>query len=143
MNTMGICGDHCLYCPRYVATLSGKAEEMEKVKELWLRLGLGEPALSTQDVACSGCLPENDCAYSELRACVYEKGIESCGLCEVHPCELVEAAFEKSERLRSRAALVCTPEEMETLRKAFFSKRQNLCQKHSARHKKKKKEETC
>jgi hypothetical protein len=130
MTTMGICGDNCLYCPRYVATQSGKIEELEKVKELWLRLGLGGPALSVEDIVCFGCAPENDCAYFELRACVYGKAIENCGLCETYPCELVHTAFEKTEHLRSRAALVCTREEMEALQKAFFSKQQNMCQKH-------------
>ncbi len=126
MSTMGICGDNCLYCPRYVATRSGKAEELEKVKELWVRLGLREPSLSARDLTCPGCNPENDCAYPELRSCVYARGIESCGLCETYPCALVDAVFEKSERLCSRAAVVCTPEEMGVLREAFFSKRQNL-----------------
>jgi hypothetical protein len=44
----------------------------------------------------------------------------------VHPCGLLNAVFEKSEKLRSRAAWVCTPDEIDALRKAFFSKRQNL-----------------
>ena len=125
-QTMGMCGDNCLCCPRYVATQSGKAEEFEKVKELWVRLGLRGPDSSAQDMACPGCAPENNCAYPELRSCVYARGIEKCGSCEAFPCSLVDAALEKSERLRCQAAVVCTPEEMELLRKAFFSKRQNL-----------------
>ena len=126
MSAMGICGDNCLYCPRYVATRSGKAEELEKVKELWVRLGFRELSFPAENLACPGCAPENDCAYPELRSCVYSRGIESCGLCEAYPCGLVDAVLEKSERLCSRAALLCTTEEMEVLRKAFFSKRQNL-----------------
>jgi hypothetical protein len=127
MSTMGICGDNCLYCPRYLATQSSEPEEeLEKVKELWLRLGLRDPSLPARDLACYGCTPENNCAYLELRTCVYGKGIENCGLCEIYPCVLVNAALEKSEGLRSQAVLVCTSEEMELLRKAFFSKRQNL-----------------
>jgi hypothetical protein len=131
MTMMGICGDNCLYCPRYIATQSGNVWELEKVKELWLRLGLGNSTLSAQDMVCSGCNPENNCAYSELRACVYGKGIENCGLCKAYPCDLVNAAFEKSESLHTRAALVCTREEMEILQKAFFSKQQNLEKKHN------------
>ena len=131
MTTLGICGDDCLYCPRYLATQSGKAEELEKVKELWVRLGLKDPAFPAQDLVCCGCTSENKCAYSELRACVYKKGIESCWLCEAYPCHLVSAAFEKSEKLCSQSALVCTPEEMELLRKAFFSKRENIEKKRS------------
>jgi hypothetical protein len=123
---IGICGDDCVCCPRYVATQNGSAEALEKVKELWVRLGLRDPAFPPQDMACSGCRPENRCAYSELRACVHGKGIENCGLCQVYPCGLLNAVFEKSEKLCSHAARVCAQEEMEALRKAFFSKRQNL-----------------
>jgi hypothetical protein len=130
MTMIGICGDNCLYCPRYVTTQDGSGKELEKVKELWVRLGLRDPALPAQDMACFGCRPENKCAYSEVRACAYGKGIENCGLCQVYPCELINAAFEKSEKLYSHAVLVCTPKEIDTLNKAFFSKRQNLDQVH-------------
>jgi hypothetical protein len=128
MPMIGICGDDCLYCPRYLATKSGGNKEMEEVKELWVRLGLREPAFPAQDMACFGCRPENKCAYLEVRACVYEKGIENCGLCQVYPCELINAVFEKSEKLSSLATRICTSEEIDTLQKAFFSKRQNLDQ---------------
>ena len=136
MITIGICGDDCLYCPRYLATQIGKAEELEKVKALWVRLGLRDPAFSAQDLACYGCTPANNCAYPELRACVSEKGIESCGLCEAYPCHLIGSTFEKSDKLYSQALKVCTPEELELLRKAFFSKRKNIEKKHLEKRKK-------
>jgi hypothetical protein len=123
---IGICGDDCLYCPRYVATQNGDAKALEEVKELWVRLGLRDPAFPSTDMACLGCGPENKCAYSDIRACAQEKGTENCGLCQSYPCGLLNAVFKKSENLRSHAARVCTPEEMDALRKAFFSKRQNL-----------------
>jgi hypothetical protein len=128
MTTIGICGDDCAYCPRYLATRSGKGEELEKVKALWLRLGLQRSrfACAARDLVCNGCVPENDCAYLELRTCVQSKGVENCGVCDTYPCELVNAAFERSDLLCARAESVCEPEEMELLRKAFFSKRRNL-----------------
>ena len=126
MSTMGICGDNCLYCPRYAASRSGKAEELERVRDLWVRLGLRGPGFPAENLTCEGCTPENECAYPELRSCVNSRGIEHCGSCEACPCGLVDAVLEKSEKLCSRAGLVCTPEEMEVLRKAFFSKRENL-----------------
>jgi hypothetical protein len=86
-------------------------------------------------MACSGCSPENNCAYSEVRACAYEKGIENCGLCQVYPCKLLNAVFEKSEKLRSHAARFFTPKEMDAFHKAFFSKRQNLDRVHFDRYK--------
>jgi hypothetical protein len=125
---IGICGDNCHYCPRYVATQNGDARELEKVKELWVRLGLRDPSFPPEDMACFGCGPENKCAYSKVRDCAHGKGIGTCGPCQAYPCELLKAVFENSENLRLRAARVCTPKEMDALCKAFFSKRQNLDQ---------------
>jgi hypothetical protein len=130
MSLIGVCGDNCSYCPRYIATRSGKAEELEEVKELWVRLGFRDSAFHDQDLTCFGCKPKNPCAYSELRGCASEKGIDNCGLCDGYPCKRIDAAFKKSEELRSHATRVCTPKEMDALYKAFFSKRQNLDQIH-------------
>jgi len=123
---IGVCGDNCSFCPRYHATLSGDAKELEKVKELWVRLGLREPDFPTQDIACYGCKPENNCAFSEVRACAYGKGVENCGLCNAYPCEKLLAVFDKAEELQTHAVHLCTPEEMDALHKAFCCKRQNL-----------------
>ena len=133
MRMIGLCGDNCEYCPRYIATLNGGSIELEKVKELWVRLGLRGHAFPTEDIACYGCFPENKCAYAELRECVNEKDRENCGLCDDYPCEHITTAFDKSEILKSRAAKVCTREEMDMLQKAFFSKKEyfdNIHQKH-------------
>jgi hypothetical protein len=126
MVFIGVCGDNCSYCPRYVAAQNGSVNELEKVKQLWVRLGLRDPAFHARDLACYGCKPENRCAYPELRACAHEKGIDNCGLCEKYPCELTNDAFERTEELRSRAIRICTSQEIDTLCKAFFSKKENL-----------------
>jgi hypothetical protein len=143
MIMIAICGDACLYCPRYLATKNGSDNELEEVKELWVRLGLREPAFPARDMACCGCRPENKCAYSGIRNCAHEKGIENCGLCQVYPCELINAVFERSEELSSLAARICTSEEMGTLHKAFFSKRRNLDQIHFEKHEDKRKWKNC
>ncbi|MBT0664665.1 DUF3795 domain-containing protein [Geobacter pelophilus] len=130
MNKIGICGDNCMFCPRYLASQNGGIKELEEVKELWVRLGLRASAVSPQDMACYGCRPENNCAYPEVRACANGKGIDNCGLCQEYPCELLNAVFEKSEELRSHAVRFCTPEEMDALHKAFCCKRQNLDRVH-------------
>ena len=130
MFPIGICGDNCYYCPRYIATQNKSPTELDKVKELWVRLGLRDSAFPARDLVCFGCKPENKCAYSDLRACASEKGVENCGLCDRYPCKLTNAAFEKSERLRYAAIRICTPKEMDILHKAFFSKKENLYQFH-------------
>ncbi len=131
---IGICGDNCLCCHRYVATKSGSVEELEKVKKLWVRLGLRDPDFPVENMACPACNKENNCA---ILNCAQSKGIENCGLCQEYPCDLITVAFEKTENLSSRAAQICTPEELGILKKAFFSKRQNLDQIHFEKNKRK------
>lgn len=123
---MGVCGDNCEFCPRCNATRSGERTELEKVKELWVRLGLRDRDFPVENMACRGCLPESKCAYPGLRACAVVKGHDNCGRCDVFPCRLIEEVFMKTDQLKSRAIAVCTPEEMEQLRKAFFNKKKNL-----------------
>jgi hypothetical protein len=126
MNVIGVCGDNCSCCPRYIATQEGSLEALNKVKELWVRLGFRQPDSPARELACFGCGPENKCAYYEVRECAYGKGIDNCGLCQDYPCEVMDAVFEKSENIKSHASSVCASEEMDALTRAFFSKRGNL-----------------
>lgn len=98
----------------------------KKAKELWVRLGLRNPDFPAEDMTCHGCVPDKQYAYTESRACVGAKAIENCGLCEEYPCTLIGAAFDKSEKLKSRAYRIRTKEEMYLLPKAFFSKKECL-----------------
>ena len=124
MNVIGICGDNCTYCPLYIATQSDRVNELEKVKELWVRLALRDPPFPVNDMACQGCRPENKCAYAEFLDCVSAKGHENCGWCDDYPCTLIKNAFDKSEKLKALAKKVCTQKEMETLKNAFFLKKE-------------------
>lgn len=135
---IGICGDNCTYCPRHIATQSGSVQELNKVKELWVRLGLREPDLSAQTMVCHGCLPENQCAYTELRSCVATKSFKNCGVCDEYPCNLINKAFDKSGKLKSYANEVCSQDELDLLHKAFFSKKEyfDCIQKNTLRSKK-------
>lgn len=124
MNMIGLCGDHCEYCPRYISTQKSRIEDLEKVKELWVRLELRAPDFPVEDMACHGCKPENKCAYPDLRACVNTKTHDNCGLCDEYPCKIIHSVFDKSEKLKDRVNNVCTQEEKEILNKAFFSKKE-------------------
>lgn len=124
MTMIGVCGDNCEYCPRYTATKNGSMSELEQVKELWVRLGLRPHDFPVEDMACHGCKPENKCAYTELRACVNAKKVDNCGLCSKYPCELINNAFGKSEKLKDLVNEVCTQEEKDLFQKAFFSKKE-------------------
>lgn len=124
MNMIGKCGDNCSCCPRYIATQNGRKIELEKVKELWVRLGLSDQDFSFENMVCYGCRPEIKCAYEDLYKCVSAKSLENCGLCNEYPCQLINSALDKSEKLKSHASKVCTKEEMDMLNKAFFSKKE-------------------
>jgi hypothetical protein len=123
MDKIGICGDNCNYCARYIATQKGGIQELEKVKELWVRLGLRAPDFPVQDLACYGCRPENKCAYPELCSCVKAKGIENCGMCSEYPCKIINSMFDRSDTFKSHADKVCSPVELDMLQKAFFAKK--------------------
>jgi hypothetical protein len=126
ISMIGLCGDNCEYCPRYVATQDGRIEELEKTKELWVRLGLRTPDFPVKDMICHGCKPENKCAYPKLRACVITKTYDNCGFCDEYPCEITQNTFDQSERLRGRVENICTQTEKDTLQKVFFSKKENF-----------------
>ena len=126
VRAIGACGDDCGFCPRYVATASGDPGELEKVKDLWVRLGWRDRAFPAQSLACHGCGPRNDCAYPELRDCVRGRAVARCGLCPDYPCALTTALFARSDHLRLHARQVCTHAEMTALDQAFFSKRLNM-----------------
>ena len=121
---IGLCGDNCSYCPRFAATQSGSMDELEKVKELWVRLGLRNPDFPAEGLICNGCKPENNCAYKELQSCINTRKIKNCGFCDEYPCKFVIEVFDKTEKLRLRAEKVCAQEEMDILDKAFFMKKE-------------------
>jgi hypothetical protein len=98
--------------------------ELEKVKELWVLLGLRSRDFPVENMACHGCKPKNKCAYIELRECVNSKKYDNCGLCAEYPCSLINSAFDKSEKLKERVNNICTQEEKDILQKAFFSKKE-------------------
>lgn len=122
----GTCGDDCTSCPRYIATQRQDPQELEKVRELWVRLGLRDPAFPVEEMACRGCFPGRTCAYGDLRSCVRAREIENCGWCDDYPCQRILDVFEKSDELRSRASRVCASPEMDMLTRAFFLKKDYL-----------------
>ena len=126
MPLIGLCGNNCEYCPRYIATQKGSRADLEKVKQLWVRLELRALDFPVKDMACYGCKPEIKCAYTELRTCVSTKKYGNCGLCDEYPCKLITSVLEKSEKLKCLAEKKCAPEEMSNLQKAFFSKKENF-----------------
>jgi hypothetical protein len=79
--------------------------ELEKMKDLWVRLGRRDDDFPVQDRICHGCRSENIYAYQELYACVKIKGSENFGICDDYPCEVMTTVFNKSNQLKKYASL--------------------------------------
>lgn len=122
------CGNDCAVCPRYnVPPYTKTAEELHRTAELWYKIGYRDHVVTNEEIACTGCKEENRCRY-RLVKCVNEKHIAHCGQCENYPCDVMKACFTVTGSFISTCKKVCTPEEFETLRKAFFEKEKNLTQ---------------
>ena len=46
-----LCGDNCTFCPRYNAKTEA---DLQKVAELWHRVGWRDRIVSTEEIKCTG-----------------------------------------------------------------------------------------
>ncbi len=126
MTLIGFCGDNCALCPRYIATKSGDIHHLEKVRDLWVKVGWRDAATSPEEVACSGCTSVKSCRYDNVRICARDKGITNCGECIDYPCREIIKVFEKTKSYERKCKRVGSPSEYQILNKAFFLKKQTL-----------------
>jgi len=72
------CGNNCAACPRYNVHPCEKTEaELHHTAELWMKIGYRDRIVSNEEIACTGCSPENWCRYRIVKCCA-EKGIPTC-----------------------------------------------------------------
>ena len=116
------CGNDCGACPRH---LPKTEEALRRTAELWMRIGYRDRVVSAEEMACSGCRPENWCRYGMV-GCAAGRGVAHCGRCPEYPCPKIEACFRATGAFRPGCEAACTPEELEALQRAFFEKRENL-----------------
>lgn len=120
------CGNDCAACPRYIGHSYEKSqEELQHTAELWLKIGYRDRVVSTDEISCMGCKPENWCRY-HVAACCMEKGIETCADCEEYPCDNMKECFEITGSFEPMCRKVCSEDEYLQLKKAFFEKEENL-----------------
>ena len=120
------CGNDCSACPRYTAHPYEKTEEqLRHTAELWMKIGYRDHLVSNEEIACSGCKPENWCRYGVAKCCE-EKGISNCSECYEYPCDNMKECFEVTKSFEPMCRKVCTDEEYEMLKRAFFEKEMNL-----------------
>lgn len=117
-----LCGDNCLECPRYLAKTD---EELEKVAELWYRVGWSSNVLSNDEIKCSGCSSHKQCTY-KLVDCIARHNVKKCNQCREYPCDKIESMLQRSKAYQDKCRTVCTKEEYTMLEKAFFNKEDNL-----------------
>lgn len=117
-----LCGDNCLECPRYLAKTE---EELNRVAELWYRVGWRDTIVSHNEISCTGCSSHKNCTY-QLVECVHEHKVEKCNQCSEFPCDKINDMLKRSCEYKEKCKSVCSQEEYERLEKSFFHKLENL-----------------
>ena len=120
------CGNDCAACPSYVAHPYEKTEEeLRHTAEMWFKIGYRDHVVTTEEISCSGCKPENWCRYHVVKCCE-DRGIRTCAECGEYPCDNMRECFAVTMSFASKCREVCTDEEYQQLKKAFFEKEANL-----------------
>lgn len=120
------CGNDCSACPRYVKHPYEKTEqELQRTAELWMKIGYRDHVVSNEEIACTGCKTENWCRYKVVECCA-GKGIATCAECSDYPCANMKDCFEVTASFEPKCREICTEEEYDMLKKAFFEKEENL-----------------
>ena len=120
------CGNDCAACPRYTAHPYEKTEEqLRHTAELWMAIRYRDHIVSNEEIACTGCRAENWCRYQVVKCCG-DKGIKTCAECGEYPCAAMKDCFSITRSFEKRCRQVCTDQEYEQLKKAFFEKERNL-----------------
>ena len=133
MEKLGVCGDDCSICPRYIATQQGDAETLRQAADLWKRAGWRDEVGSPKEMICSGCASVKWCRYDDIRDCAQTKEISNCGECDMYPCDKISTVFERTRSYAKQCKDSCSKEDYECLHKAFFSKKSRLDQIHALR----------
>ncbi len=123
---LAACGNDCAACPRYVAHPFEKtAAELRHTAELWMKIGYRDHVATNDEIACTGCKPENWCRYGVAKCCE-ERGIKICSDCAEYPCDNIRECFEVTRSFEPMCKRVCTDEEYAMMKRAFFEKGNNL-----------------
>ncbi|MFA9378187.1 MAG: DUF3795 domain-containing protein [Lachnotalea sp.] len=117
-----LCGDNCIECPRYNAH---STKELQRVAELWYRVGWRDTVISNEEIQCTGCSSHKQCTY-KLVECTKEHNVQKCNQCNQFPCNKISEMLRQSEKYKSRCREVCSREEFSILEKSFFEKEKNL-----------------
>ncbi|MGN1022751.1 MAG: DUF3795 domain-containing protein [Lachnospiraceae bacterium] len=122
------CGNDCSACPRYVTHPFEKTEEeLRHTAVLWNEIGYRDRVVSVEEIACTGCKPENWCRY-RVAECCEKRSIQNCAQCEEYPCAKMRECFAVTKSFAPKCREACTRQEFDQLHRAFFEKEENLRQ---------------
>jgi len=107
---------------------------LKHTAELWAKIGYRDHVVTNEEIACTGCKPENWCRYQVVKCCE-EKGIQTCAECDAYPCENMKECFRITGSFEPACRRVCTDDEFGRLKRAFFEKEENLAALVAYRHK--------
>jgi hypothetical protein len=116
------CGNDCSVCPRYTAQ---STEDLQKVAELWYKVGWRDKIVCPEEIKCSGCSSHKSCSHGVID-CIREKCVQNCSQCSDFPCDKIDCMLEKTKRYEQRCRALCSDAEFMILKKAFFEKDNNL-----------------
>ena len=120
------CGNDCSSCPRYTAHPYEKSpEDLHETAVLWMKIGYRDHVVSESEIACKGCSTDNWCRYKVI-GCCESRRISTCAQCDEYPCKNMKECFKVTASFIPKCREVCTYEEFEQLKKAFFEKEKNL-----------------
>lgn len=123
---LAFCGNDCAYCPRYIATQKNDAEELQKVAELWHAYGMRDRVVSCEEIKCSGCTETSPCRYG-VASCAGGKSVALCGTCaSFEECKKISNMLKRTDKFAEKVRSIVTAKEFTPLKKAFFSKKENL-----------------
>lgn len=125
MIKLAFCGIDCNYCPRYIATKSGKEKELKRVAQLWFKCGWRDKVVPSNEMICRGCRTANWCRYG-IRECAMARKVENCGKCQDYPCDKIQKTFDNVEPYSKKCKEICSEGDFKLLAKAFFQKKKNL-----------------
>ncbi|MDE5935958.1 MAG: DUF3795 domain-containing protein, partial [Ruminococcus sp.] len=73
MEKITLCGDNCLYCPRYTAKTD---KDLSDTAELWHKIGWRNIIVSNEEIKCTGCSSSKQCTY-QLVECIKLHGVKN------------------------------------------------------------------
>lgn len=136
-KVIAACGNDCSSCPRYIKKPYTKTEEeLARTAKLWYKIGYRDHIVTNEEISCMGCKENTWCRYKVFE-CASENHIDNCGQCREYPCDTIRECFEGTKTFEPFCKEVCTEEEYEIMKRAFFEKRENLdresldCEGHS------------